>query len=284
MALMVYDTYATQGAPLGQELLVPTNRVYRYAKNGNWPLAAGTVLQAAQPNTSHNNLTCAAAAAGKTEITVTLAAAFPITINDYKNGYIFINDGPGEGYMYDIVSTSGGFGEDVTVKFKIKEQLVVALTTSSQATLIKNIYENVNLPQGDPWDIIVGVAPVAVAADEYFWCQVRGPAVVLQAGGLFAGRGIMLSQRKPGAVEVLKQVIPVEKHMPRELASAATEGTPFQQKAIEQRFDVDFDLAPVDPEILTEFAGKATIPERVLGYCINPRVSAEYALVYLTIS
>ncbi|KKN07497.1 hypothetical protein LCGC14_1066360 [marine sediment metagenome] len=363
MSSLVIETYASQGAPLGEELAVPTDRVYRYTKNGPKPLAAGTILQGPRPNTSHDNLTCAAAAVGKTEITVTLAAGDPVTINDYKNGYIFINDEAGEGYVYDIVSTPGAFGEDVTCKFKIKQQLVVALTTSSQATLIPNIYENVSRPFGDPWDIILGVAPVAVPANEYFWCQVRGPAAVLQAGGLFAGRGVMLSQNKPGAVEVLKQVVPIARQVHsgvKEITGTATivsgqttivvthglgkapsledisvtageagtadwgnlwvdnisstqftincrtdpstnnldlgwrvtrqvsppigtEAAQFQQKGVEQRLPLET-LRKEPDEVLTEVAGKATIPERVIGYCINPRVSEEYALVYLTLS
>ena len=286
MSILSNETYASKGALLGEEMHIPTDRVYRYAKNAPRPLAAGTVLQGPRPNESHDNLSVAVAApAGKTFVSLTLAAGDPITINDYKNGYVFINDEAGEGFMYDIESTSGGFGEDATVKFKLKNQIVVALTTSSQATLIKNIYENVSRPFGDPWDIIVGVCPVAVPSNEYFWVQVRGPAAVLQAGGLFAGRGVMLSQWKPGAVEVLKQVVPIRKESSQEIRadSITTEAMQFQQKGIEQRLPLET-LRQEDDEVLTEVAGKATIPERVIGYCINPRVSEEYALVYLTLS
>jgi hypothetical protein len=360
---MIHDTHADQGVPLGEEILVGNSRLYRYAKNGLKPLAAGTVLQGTRPNTSHDNLTCSAAGVGGTRIVVQLSSGDPMTVDEYKNGYIFINDQAGEGFVYDIVSNEGGGGEDATKNILIKDPLVVALTTSSQATLVKNIYDGVNRPFGDPWDIIVGVCPVTVPANEYFWCQVRGPVAVLQAGGLFAGRGVMLSQSKPGAVEVLKQVIPVrEESFPapyKETSGKATllnsntsitvthglgttplienititpgenptgaiaeqlfvdtitstqfnvNGTDpgasnldfgwrakavaksgrsgarqFQQKGIEKRLQGDTQRTAPD-ELLTEVAGKATIPERVIGYCINPRVSEEYALVYLTLS
>ncbi len=283
MSLLIYNTSATQEVPLGEEFSVPTNRVYRYARNGSASLVAGTVLQATRPNDSHANMTCAAAPAGATSIVVTMDRGDPTVFDEYKNGYIFVNDQDGAGFVYDVTGHPGGGGEDTTKKIDIKDPLVVALTTASQATLIKNVYDGLNLPFGDPWDIIAGVVPVAVEANQYFWVQVRGPAVVLQQGGLFAGRGIMLSQVKPGAVEVLKQVIPVRQivgveHRP---GSVATEGPRFQQTALEQRLDPDLG---VDAEVLSKFAGKATIPERVIGYCINPRVSEEYALVYLTLS
>ena len=363
MSLLIHTTSADQGAPLGEELLVGNSRLYRYAKNGPKPLAAGTVLQGTRPNTSHDNLTCAAAGVGTSRITVTLASGDPMTLDEYKGGYIFINDQAGAGFAYDIIASEGGGGEDVTKNILIKDPLVVALTTSSQATLVKNIYADVSRPFGDPWDIIVGVCPVAVPANEYFWCQVRGPVAVLQAGGLFAGRGVMLSQWKPGAVEVLKQVIPIQRQVHSgikvitgtativsgqttiavthglgkapaledisvtggEAGSAdwgnlwvdtitstqftincrtdpstngldlgwrvvrqnsppiGTEAAQFQQKGVEKRLQGDTQRTEPD-ELLTEVSGKATIPERVIGYCINPRVSEEYALVYLTLS
>jgi hypothetical protein len=63
----------------------------------------------------------------------------------------------------------------------------------------------------------------------------------------------------------------------------STEAAQFQQKGVEQRLPLET-LRTEPDEVLTEVVGKATIPERIIGYCINPRVSEEYALVYLTLS
>ena len=276
MPLLIYDTSATSAAPLGSEYAL-ANRVFRYTKNGSGSLAVGIVLQAAQPNTSHDNLTCAAAAARATSITVTLGSA-PVETNEYKGGYVFINDAAGQGYVYDIISHPWALAA-ATLKLDIRDDVIAALTTSSQATLVKNIYSGANKPGGDPWDIILGVTPVPVPANHYFWCQVCGPAAVLQSGGLFAGRGVMLSQQKPGAVEVLKQVIPVRRATQETYSS---DGMEFQQKGVKSLPSKAGRTG--DDEVLRDVAGEATIPERVLGYCINPRVSTEYALVYLTIS
>ena len=283
MPLPIYDTSTTQAAPLGDELHVATNRVYRYAKNSSAPLAAGTIVQASRPNSSHENLTCAATAVKDTSITVTLGTD-AVDTDEYKGGYIFTNDQAGEGYVYDILSHPWA-EPSATLKLSIRDGVVVALTTSSQATLVKNVYDGVNRPYGDPWDIICGVAPVAVPANEYFWCQVRGPAAVLQAGNLFAGRGVMLSQWKPGAVEALKQVVSDTQARAFERRTADAEQTghipsehlQFQQKGVEMG-------SVLGEDYLTSVSGMASIPERVIGYCITPRVSTEYALVYLTIS
>lgn len=304
MPTLIYDTSTTQQARLGDEYTLRTDRVFRYAKNGPGALAVGTVLQGPHPNDSHANMTCAVTAVGATAVTVTLDRGDPMTLNEYKDGHLYINDqgvtlvnAGGQGFLYEVDSHPGGdAGEDTTKKITIKDPIVVPLTTSSQATLTPNQYSGVNRPDQNSWDVIVGVAPVAVPADQFFWCQVRGPAVVLQSGRLWAGLGVMLSQKNPGAVEVLKQVYPViQGRAPRKrtdgaykVGSISTEGAQtaalqFQQYGIEQRPQGDTQRTE-DEEILTEVAGKATIPIRPLGYCINPRVSTEHALVYLTLS
>ena len=305
MPTLIYDTSATQQARLGEEYTLRTDRVFRYAKNGPATLAVGTVLQGPRPNDSHANMTVnVAAAAGATAVTVTLDRGDPMTLNEYKDGYLYINDqgvtlvnAGGQGFLYEVASHPGGdAGEDTTKKIAIKDPIVVALTTSSQATLIPNPYSGVTKPGRNPWDVIVGVNPVAVPADQFFWCQVRGPSVVLQSGRLWSGQGVMPSQKILGAVEVLKQVVPViQGRAPRKRTDGAykvgtisTEGAQaatlqFQQYGIEQRLQGDTQRT-ADEEILTEVSGGATIPIRTLGYCINPRVSTEHALVYLTLS
>ena len=288
MTQTIYTPTTVQGAKLGEELTLPTNRVYRYAKNGIAPLAIGTVVQAVRPNEAHSNLTCAAAAAKATSITVTLGTA-PANTNEYAEGYLFINDAAGQGYVYDVISHPFAAAAG-TLMLAIRDDVVAALTTSSQATLLQNVYDDVNKPYGGPWDIICGVVPVAVPANEYFWCQVRGPAVVLQEGAMFAGRGVMASQDKPGAVSVAKQVVPIstDVRIPEMMGGVGvgmdhpTAPVQYSQKAVERRPSGTGRYE--DDEILVDVSGKATIPERVLGYCINPRVSTEYALVYLTIN
>ncbi len=292
MTLLIHDTTTVQGVPLGNELVI-RQRVYRYTKNGLVPLNPGEVVQTARSNDAHSNMACAAAAAGTKTITVTMDQN--VTANEYKDGNIYINDEAGEGFMYDVVSNLGAIVTEptdaVTAQVTIRDPLVVALTTSSQATLV-NVYSGVTPTWGDPPNIIVGVVPIAVAANEYFWCQVRGPAAVKQEGGLFAGQGVQSSQFKKGSVAVAKQVVPIVRQNLGEgrLAGVRTalnhhsdDARQYQQAGIEQRFDYESQRTEPD-EVLTVVAGKATIPNRILGYCINPRVSEEFALVYLTIS
>jgi hypothetical protein len=291
MALPIYLTSATKQARLGEEYMLGSDRVFRYAKNGPAALAVGTVLQGPRFNDSYSNMACAAAVVDATSVTVTLAYGDPLDLNQFAEGHLYINDGAGESFLYEVKSHPGGGGEDITKKIELKDHIVVALTTASQATLIPNSYSGVNKPGGDPFDLLVGVVSVSVPSNEFFWCQVRGPAVVLQDGALFAGRGVMASQDKPGAVSVLKQVVPTvtgSRGVTR-LGGGVDKGPSvpgaqkeYSQKALALRTTGTGRFT--DDALLEDFSGKATVPERVVGYCINPRVSTEHALIYLTLS
>ena len=96
MPLVIYDTSTNPAAPLGSEITIGMNRVFRYAKNGPGDIAVGTVLQAARPNDCHANMTCAALDAGRTAITVTMDRGDPMDRDEYKEGHIYINDEAGE--------------------------------------------------------------------------------------------------------------------------------------------------------------------------------------------
>jgi hypothetical protein len=292
MPLPIYNTSATQQARLGEEYTLGSDRVFRYSKNGPEALVVGTVLQGPRFNDSYSNMAVnAAAAADATSVTVILAYGDPLDRDQFKEGYLYTNDQDGEGFLYEVTGHPGGGGEDATKKIELKDHLVVALTTSSQATLIPNAYSGVNKPGGDPFDILVGVGPVDVPPNQFFWCQVRGPAVVLQDGPLFAGRGIMASQEVPGAVSVLRQVVPTvtgSRGVTR-LGGGVDIGpsVPGAQKEYSQKALARMTTGTGrfgEDSYIEDFSGKATIPERAIGYCINPRVSTEHALVYLTLS
>ncbi len=369
----IYSTNAAQGGTLGDETLASPNRVFRLAKNGGVPLVAGEVVMAQQQDETQSNLTVAAAAAAGAK-TITVNVGSVIDADEYRDGVIYINDQAGAGVVYDIRTHPGsipaegdstGLDQTTALAIQLKDQVAVALTTSSQATLVRNIYKNVVPTWGNPADIVVGVAPIAVAANQHFFCQVRGPAAVKQEGGLFTGRGVMSSQFKRGSVAVAKQVVPsaretfaqpvketagtsdltdanavaithglgvtpliqnisifmnedptnsitafyvdnvgattfdvtandpgasgllfgwrAKSHVKDTYGGGTSEPAQYQQDGIEQRFDYDT-LRNAPDEALTTVSGVPTIPNRILGYCISPRVSEEFALIFLTIS
>jgi hypothetical protein len=118
------------------------------------------------------------------QITLTPATA-PVTVNQYAEGWVSTRSASGVGQMRKIRShPAAAIAANVVVT--TYDPFTAAITTSGQADLIKNPYDEViesateeNLPSGVPL--------IAVTADYYFWNQTFGPANVLSDGVIAAG-------------------------------------------------------------------------------------------------
>ena len=182
----------------------PDGSLFRFALNGAGALTAGTMVQSVVPTSNHNNLACAVAVVGATSITVTLGAT-AVTANEYQDGYIYINDAGAdtttEGYLYRIAShPAADASATLAVTLYNDTPVHIALTTNSEATLTRNPFRNVIIHASPPTAEPLGIAPIAVAANTYFWCQTKGPAAVLTQGTLVIGDFCVPSATVDGAV------------------------------------------------------------------------------------
>jgi hypothetical protein len=171
----IYEDSSTAKARLGTKLIVG-DREFRYARAAAASsLVAGRVSVMAEASTGFctTTLTLAAASSGQNIVTCTstsLAAA-----NDFAEGFLYVADSNGEGYMGRIKSNAAGStGFNVT----LYDNLPAALTATSKAGLVPNQYAAVTLTAtGKP----MGVNPIAVTSSYYFWLQTKGMANVLRA-------------------------------------------------------------------------------------------------------
>ncbi len=197
---------AAQKRPLGTRLELPDGRVFRYTKAGGVALDIGKLMAAAVVTTGHiKDLAVAATAAiGDTSLTITNATT-AITEDQYAEGYVFFNTAAGQGQICTIRShpaettTSGS----CVLRLEDEDALTVALTTSSKCGLRKNIYKDVIVSPNPITGIPVGVTPIAVTEDYYFWLQTWGPAAVLTNGVLVLGQKVATGETTPGSVDVV---------------------------------------------------------------------------------
>jgi len=208
----IYKTYGTSsgvgnaGAKLGTPLDFPDGRRFRMALNGAVALTAGMLVQAAAPPvTNHTNIAVQAAAdVGTFVVSVTLGATAVIA-NEYTDGYLYVNDAGAdtttEGYLYRIKShPAAAASATLAVTLYEDSPLHIALTTNSEVTLYhSNFYKTIVHPS-PPTAALAGVAPTAVAANTYYWCQTRGPAAVITEGTLVQARSCQASSTTDGAV------------------------------------------------------------------------------------
>ena len=192
-----------QKQKLGTRATTPDGRVFYYAKNGSSAITtAGMIVDAGTAltvNAHDMDVPANANAAGTTALSVEVPTT-DLTLNQYADGYIIFNDGPGEGEVYRIKSHPVHDASDdntVTITIDEPDGIRTATTTSSLFGLIVNPYAAVKLMDGDGTmeTGALGVTTIPVTASYYCWIQTAGiGSVALGAVVGIVGDGLQVSQ------------------------------------------------------------------------------------------
>ena len=176
----IREVSSTQMEDLGSLAITKDGRKYRYAKAGGTALAPGLMNEQSAIVANHSNIAVSAVAAiGATKVSVTLGAT-AATKDQYKEGYLLVNDGTGEGIMYRIAGHAAAAlsaGLDVY----LEEPLIVALAVTTEVTLVANRYKGVIVVPSAAVSggVPAGVANVAVTEAYYGYLQTGGPCAML---------------------------------------------------------------------------------------------------------
>jgi|GEM_PF-1337656 len=175
---------ATQLFPLGT-ILIDGDRKWVYCKNGSVALnIAAPVQSAAAVHAEQDDdiVVGAAAAIAATAVELTSTANLdgaPNNVaNDFKEGYMVVNDEAGEGQLRKIISNDALVTTGDST-FNLYDALTIALTTSSEAGIVRSPYYKVIATAAVVTGKVIGVPLIAVTASYYFWCQCAGPAPVV---------------------------------------------------------------------------------------------------------
>lgn len=177
----IYVVSATAKERVGTLRILQDGRKFRYSKAGASALSAGLLGMAADIAANVKNINpSAAAAVGAKSVAVTAGGAVTYAANYFEGGYLHINDAAGEGHIYEIeASTAVAAGTAINVQ--LKDPIQIALTTSSEVTLVHNPNMAV-IESADEENLPVGVAMVAVTAAYFYWAQIAGPCSILCSG------------------------------------------------------------------------------------------------------
>jgi len=194
---------SAQKQKLGTRAQTPDGRVFYYARNGSAAITtAGMIVDAAAAFAiaAHDmDVPANANAAGTTAVSVEVPTT-DLTENQYADGYLIFNDGPGEGEVYRIKShPAHDASDDNTVIITIDEPdgLRTATTTSSLFGIFVNPYSAVKIMDGDGTmeTGALGVTTIPMTADYYGWIQPAGiGSVAVGAVVGVVGDGLQISQ------------------------------------------------------------------------------------------
>ena len=187
--------------PLGS-VLYYGDRVFRYGLNGGVALTAGKLVQTiVGTKADHQDLApTAAVAAGEYEISVETAGT-DLTLNQYAGGYLYVNDGAGEGQCLKIKSNPvHDHSDDPSVVITCHDALATAIATSSKVSLMSDPWSGLVVAPAAETGAVVGVPVVDMALSAYGWFQTYGPAAVLTVGTVVLGHNVVRSATVAGGV------------------------------------------------------------------------------------
>ena len=155
---------------LGTRAVLPDGRVFYYAENSGTAITtAGQLVDGIAAVGAHDgDLATAALAAGS--LTATTTTSLTVTKDQYKDGYLFINDVAGQGEVYRVKSNtavSSAAGCEITIDEP--DGFRTAFTTSTEFGLMYSPYKGVKVIDGDGTMTTgpLGVTTIPVTAD-YF--------------------------------------------------------------------------------------------------------------------
>ena len=187
--------------PLGS-VLYYGDRVFRYGLNGGVALTAGKLVQTiVGTKADHQDLApTAAVAAGEYEISVETAGT-DLTLNQYAGGYLYVNDGAGEGQCLKIKSNPvHDHSSDPSVVITCHDAFATAIATSSKVSLMSDPWSGLVVAPAAETGAAMGVPVVDMAASAYGWFQTHGPAAVLTVGTIVLGHNVVRSATVAGGV------------------------------------------------------------------------------------
>jgi len=198
----LFSSSTTQMHNLGEQMVTPDGRKYRYCRAGAVALVPGKLYQASAEVTANQNLTAVANSAG--DFTVSSSSTITVTANQYAGGFIMVSVTPDVGKMYKIKSHAAYTSAAPT--FVLEDPIQTAWTTSTRFDLVANPYADVIVNPATASSCPVGAAIYPVAIGAYGWLQTKGPTNLLADGTITVGTSLAASNAVAGAVEPLAGV------------------------------------------------------------------------------
>jgi len=169
-----------QSHPLGFSC-VYRGTTYYYCQAGGSAIAIGLGCTSAAPIANHTNIAASVAVAIGGNIVTPTAGATATTADQYADGWLHVNDADGEGQTRRIASNTAADASG-TPAFTLKDALTIALTTSSEVSVVPHPYKSVIVAATTATADVVGVTVCPLTATYYGWLASYGPASVLVDG------------------------------------------------------------------------------------------------------
>jgi len=172
---------SSQKHKLGTRGVTSDGRIFYYAENSGTAITHGGYLVDGIAAVAAHDMDLAATATSAGATSFTSGTSLTVTKDQYKDGYVYFNDGPGQGETYKVKSnTAVSSATGLSITIDDEDGVATALTTSSLFGLMYNPYKDIKIIDGDGTMTtgVLGVTCMPVTADYFCWIQTSGPASV----------------------------------------------------------------------------------------------------------
>lgn len=188
-----------KGHPLGGVMMFADGRRFAYGRAAATAILTGQLCQQTLNDANFDELVVPTARAiGDRTITLTTGST-AATVDQFKDGYLNVEDDAGEGYLYTVRSNAAA-ATTATLTMTLYEELQVAWTTATTVGIYVNPYSLVIIHPSPLTALPAGVTPRAFPLSTYGWFQTWGPCSVEIEGTVVINEGVIDSATADGAV------------------------------------------------------------------------------------
>ena len=194
------DLYTSTASPgdgmrMGQLAYSGEGKAFRYSLAGGTTLVVGNLLQESAQDTSYENMSVLANAAGDTTLNVTNGTA-TITSEQFRDGSlsVYTAGGIAVGDEYTVKGITGTLTTGGALSVAVDRPLRTAWTTSAKVNMKRSPWSGVIQFPTTQTGVPVGIAIYPITNAQYGWVQTHGVAAALSDGSTFAvGTDVMTS-------------------------------------------------------------------------------------------
>lgn len=198
-----FQTGAVRLYPLGQRMLCPEGRIFRYAKVGSaGALTACQLAQAELEDAEHDAMAVQTqAVSGDTSLAFTNGTSV-MAENEFQFGYLSVDTAAALGVAHRVAYHAAvPAGATGTVYFFEGDTIQVTISTARKVTLRKSMFKDIIVkPASEQTAMVVGVPQNAISASSYGWVQTHGMAGVLTEDAAAIAQMVRPSESALGSV------------------------------------------------------------------------------------
>lgn len=203
----IHDSSSEQQHHLGTMGRLPDGRVFYYASAPSGAAIAVGEIQVARERVADNaELATATTSLAVGSLVVPVGGitngGTAIAANQYREGYLQVSDGGGQGYIYRIKDHDAFSASSADGAVRLMDPVKIASDAGTTVSFIYNLYSEPQQANTDQADVVVGVACAGIAAGEFGWIQTWGVCPVICDEAIAAvGQAIVPGTSTAGAGE-----------------------------------------------------------------------------------